>query len=137
MATYLADKSALVRMRAAAVAAKLAPLIQNGEVATCGVVELEVLYSARSEEDLIVTRSRRAAAFPRIAMSEQDFKRAEDVIAQLARKGQHRAVSLPDLLIAAAAERSRLVVLHYDADYELIATVTNQKVEWVAPRGSL
>jgi predicted nucleic acid-binding protein len=137
MATYLADKSALVHMRTAAVAAKLAPLIQNGEVATCGVVELEVLYSARSNQDLIVTRSRRAVAFPRIAMSEQDFKRAEDVIAQLATKGHHRAVSLPDLLIAAAAERSRLVVLHYDADYDLIATVTGQGVEWVAPKGSL
>ena len=137
MATYLADKSALVHMRTAAVAAKLAPLIQKGEVATCGVVELEVLYSARSEEDLTLTRGRRAAAFPRIAMSEQDFKRAEDVMAQLATKGHHRAVSLPDLVIAAAAERSRLVVLHYDADYDLIATVTGQGAEWVAPRGSL
>jgi predicted nucleic acid-binding protein len=137
MATYLADKSALVHMRTPQVAAKLAPLIQDGEVATCGVVELEVLYSARSEVDLIATRARRLAAFPRIAMSEEDFNRAEDVMAQLARKGHHRAVSLPDLLIAAVAERSRLVVLHYDADYELIATVTGQGVEWVAPRGSL
>jgi len=137
MATYLADKSALVRMKAPQVAARLAPLIQDGEVATCGVVELEVLYSARGEMDLIATRSRRAAAFPRIAMSEEDFNRAEDVMARLARKGHHRAVSLPDLLIAAVAERSRLVILHYDADYDLIATVTGQGVEWVAPRGSL
>jgi predicted nucleic acid-binding protein len=137
MARYIADKSALVHMKAPAVAAKLVPLIQNGEVATCGVIELEVLYSARTEADLIVTRSRRAAAFPRIAMTEEDFERAEDVIAQLARRGHHRAVSLPDLLIAAAAERSRLVILHYDADYELIAAVTRQEVEWVALRGSL
>ena len=137
MATYLADKSALIHMRTPEVAAKLAPLIQDGEVATCGVVELEVLYSARSEADLIATRSRRAAAFPRIAMSQEDFNRAEEVMAQLASKGHHRAVSLPDLLIAAVAERSRLIVLHYDADYDLIATVTGQKVEWVAGRGSL
>ncbi|SRR5213593_4452510 len=137
MARYLADKSALVHMRTPEVAAKLAPLIQDGEVATCGVVELEVLYSARSEPDLIATRSRRAAAFPRVAMSEEDFNRAEGVMAQLAKKGHHRAVSLPDLLIAAVAERSRLVVLHYDADYDLIASVTGQEVEWVAPRGSL
>jgi predicted nucleic acid-binding protein len=137
MATYLADKSALIHMRTPEVAARLAPLIQDGEVATCGVVELEVLYSARSEADLIATRSRRAAAFPRIAMSEEDFHRAEDVMADLASKGHHRGVSLPDLLIAAVAERSRLIVLHYDADYDLIATVTGQEVEWVAPRGSL
>jgi predicted nucleic acid-binding protein len=137
MVTYLADKSALIHMRTPEVAARLAPLIQDGEVATCGVVELEVLYSARSEADLIATRSRRAAAFPRIAMSEDDFDRAEDVMVHLASKGHHRGVSLPDLLIAAVAERSRLIVLHYDADYDLIAAVSGQKVEWVAPRGSL
>ena len=137
MTTYLADKSALVHMSIPKVAAKLEPLILTGEVATCGVIELEVLYSARSEKDLIGTRSRRAAAFPRVAISEEDFLRAEEVIARLARKGQHRAVSLPDLLIAAAAERARLVVLHYDSDYDVIAAVTRQPVEWVAPRGSL
>jgi hypothetical protein len=68
-------------------------------------------------------------------MSESDFVRAEDVITQLARRGHHRALSLPDLLIAAAAERSQLVVLHYDGDYDVIAAVTGQRVEWVAPKG--
>lgn len=137
MPTYLADKSALVHMTNPVVGARLAPLIMDGDIATCGIVELEVLYSARSERDLAATRAERATAFPRIAMSENDFVRAEDVITQLARRGQHRAVSLPDLLIAAAAERSQLVVLHYDSDYDVIAAVTGQRVEWVAPRGSL
>jgi len=137
MPTYLADKSALVNMNNSHVAAKLAPLIMDGEIATCGVVELEVLYSARSERDLAATRAERAMAFPRIAMSENDFLRAEDVLAQLARRGHHRAVSLPDLLIAAVAERSQLVVMHYDSDYDAIAAVTGQPVEWIAPRGSL
>ena len=136
-ARYLADKSALARMDSPLVAAKLGPLILNGEVATCGVVELEILYSARSETDLRSTRARRAAAFPRIAMSEDDFERAEDVIAELARTGRHRAASLPDLLIAATAERAALVVLHYEADYDVIASVTGQPAEWVAPKGSL
>jgi hypothetical protein len=137
MPTYLADQSALMHMKDPHVAAKLAPLIMDGEIATCGVVELEVLYSARSERDLAATRAERAAAFPRIAMSENDFLRAEDVITQLARRGHHRAVSLPDLLIAAVAERSQLVVVHYDSDYDAIAAVTGQRVEWVASRGSL
>lgn len=137
MPRYLADRSALVHMKVPDVAAKLAPLIMDGEIATCGVVELEVLYSARSERDLAATRAERAAAFPRIAMSEVDFLRAEDVMTQLARTGHHRAVSLPDLLIAAAAERSQLVVLHYDGDYDVIAAVTGQRAECVAKRGSL
>ena len=97
MTTYLADKSALVHMSIPRVAAKLEPLILTGEVATCGVIELEVLYSARSEKDLIGTRSRRAAAFPRVAMSEEDFLRAEEVIAQLAKR-------VPVLVVKLGAE---------------------------------
>ncbi|HYK98257.1 MAG TPA: PIN domain nuclease [Candidatus Acidoferrales bacterium] len=137
MATYLADKSALVHMRDASVATRLGALILDGQVATCGVVELEVLYSARSEKDLLEVRLERRSAFPRVEMSEADFERAEDVLGFLAKRGHHRAVSLPDLLIAAAAERRGLVVLHYDADYDLIASATGQSMEWVAPRGTL
>lgn len=137
MATYLADKSALAHMTKSSVAKRLSPLIADGEVATCGIVELEVLYSARSERDLIETRARRAIAYPRLEMTEADFIRAADVMTELAGRGRHRAASLPDLLIAAAAERANLTVIHYDADYDLIASVTGQPVEWVAPKGSL
>ncbi len=49
----------------------------------------------------------------------------------------HRAVKIPDLLIAAVAERSRLAVLHYDQDYDRIAAVTGQPVRWASPSGSL
>jgi len=124
-------------MRDEGVAARLSLLIVDGQVATCGIVELEVLYSARKDDELRDIRDSRRTAFPRVPMSEADFERAEDVLAQLARHGHHRAVSLPDLLIAAAAERAGLIVIHYDADYDTIARVTGQVTEWVAPRGSL
>lgn len=137
MPSYLADKSALAHMTKPPVAKRLAPLIGDGEVATCGIVELEVLFSARSEKDLVETRARRAIAYPRVEMSEADFVRAEDVMSELARRGKHRSASLPDLLVAAAAERAGLTVVHYDADYDLIASVTGQPVEWVAPKGTL
>lgn len=39
------------------------------------------------------------------------------------------AVASPDLLIAAAAERAGLVVLHYDHDDALIAGATTQPWE--------
>ena len=42
-----------------------------------------------------------------------------------------------DLLVAAAAERAGLTVLHYDQDFDLIAEVTGQPTEWVVPRGSV
>lgn len=122
-------------MRVAAVDARLAPLIALGDLATCHVVELEVFYSTRGHTDLRETRARRAA-LPLIAMEQSDFDRAADVIEALAARGKHRSVGIPDLLIAAAAERARATLLHYDSDFDLIASVTGQPVEWVVPRGS-
>jgi predicted nucleic acid-binding protein len=135
--TFLADKSALARRRTQArVREALDPLLLEGEVATCGIVDLEILYSARSRNDY------RAAAesllgMPRAPLEEQGIQRALEVQAMLAERSQHRAVPLPDLLIAACAERAGLTVLHYDADFERIAKLTGQAVQWVVPGGSV
>ena len=55
----------------------------------------------------------------------------------LARKCQHRAAGIIDLLTAATAEFHGAVVVHYDEDFEHIATVTRQPHIWVAPKGSV
>jgi predicted nucleic acid-binding protein len=47
----------------------------------------------------------------------------------LADRGQHRALSIPDLLIAATAEVAQLTVLHVDEDFDLIAAITGQSIE--------
>ena len=47
----------------------------------------------------------------------------------LADRGQHRAPSIPDLVIAATAELAGLTVLHFDKDFDLIAALTGQPVE--------
>lgn len=47
----------------------------------------------------------------------------------LAERGYHRAVSVPDLVIAATAELAGLTVLHVDKDYDLIAEITLQPIE--------
>jgi predicted nucleic acid-binding protein len=44
---------------------------------------------------------------------------------------------MPDLLIAAVAERERVTIVHYDADFDTIAAITGPSTRWVAPRGSL
>lgn len=137
MPAFLADKSAIVHLAKPVIASRLIPLIMAGEIATCGIIELEILYSARREKDLVETRKERSLAYPRVPMTEQDFARAEDVLTLLAKSGHHRAVSLPDLLIAAVAERAGLTVLHYDADFDIVASTTRQPTEWIAPRGSL
>ena len=134
---YIADKSALARLTHPTVRAALEPLILAGQVATCGVIELEVLYSARGPADLTRTRQLRSQAFPLIPVTQADFDRAIQVLELLAQRGQHRAVGLADLLIAALAERTGLCILHYDADYDLVAAVTGQSVRWVVPRGSI
>jgi predicted nucleic acid-binding protein len=72
-----------------------------------------------------------------LAVHDEDWRRALDVQSVLRRSGQIRAVDFPDLLIAAVAERERIAVLHYDSDYDIIAKVTGQPVQWVVPRGSL
>lgn len=55
--------------------------------------------------------------------------RAVEVELLLARQGQHRAPSVPDVLIAASAELAGLTVLHLDKDFELIADITGQPTE--------
>jgi predicted nucleic acid-binding protein len=76
-------------------------------------------------------------SLPRAAVGETGIKRAIEVQTALARTGQHRGVPIPDLLIAAVAEASGLSVLHYDADFDRVAEITGQPVEWVVPRGSV
>jgi predicted nucleic acid-binding protein len=133
---YLVDKSALARFPIPAVSAVLAPLFAAGLVATCGNNDLEMLYSARNQEDLIALRQERRALI-QLPILPADFERAMDVITMLAGLGQHRSARIPDLLLAATAERAGLCVLHYDQDFDRIAEVTGQQTAWVVPRGTL
>jgi predicted nucleic acid-binding protein len=50
----------------------------------------------------------------------------------LADRGRHRAPSIPDLLIAATAEKAGLTVIAVDKDFDLIAEITGQPVETLA-----
>ncbi len=136
MASYVADKSALARANQPAVVARLEPLFLSGEIATCGIVDLELLFSARTAKDYEAILADRRS-LPRAVLGESGLERAIEVQAALARRGQHRGVTIPDLLIAAAAEASGLCVLHYDGDFDLVAEVTGQPVEWVVPAGSV
>ncbi len=132
---YLADKSALARLGHQTVADRLGPLLVEGLVATCPIIDLEVLYSARSLADYEAILAERRA-LPCLPLTKEITDRAMDVQHRLARKGRHR-LALPDLLIAAVGEINDLTVVHYDADYDRIAEISGQRVEWVVPRGSL
>jgi predicted nucleic acid-binding protein len=137
VASYLADTSAFARLHHPAVAAILAPLIEAGVIATCGVIEFELGWATRSSAELDELRADRDAGYEWLATHDGDWRRALEVQAFLWRAGRMRAVGLPDLLIAAVAERERVTVLHYDGDYDVIAQVTGQSMQWVVPRGTV
>jgi predicted nucleic acid-binding protein len=137
VASHLADTSALARLRHAAVASVLGPLIEAGLVATCGVIEFELGWATRNADEFDEVRADRQAGYEWLATHDEDWHRALQVQAALWRGGQIRAVGFPDLLVAAVAERERLTLLHYDSDYDLIARVTGQPTQWVVPRGTI
>jgi predicted nucleic acid-binding protein len=136
-ATHLVDNSVLARMGKAPVAARVEPMIAGGLLATCSVTDLEVLFSARSGAEHRVRRADLELRFIRVLIDQPVLDRAVEVQGLLADQGQHRGANVPDLVVAAAAERAALTVLHYDADFDLISTVTGQEMEWVVPRGSV
>jgi predicted nucleic acid-binding protein len=137
VADHLVDTSAWARAHhRPSVRQRLEELILAGRVATCTVVDLEVLYAAQSRVEYSEMREERAA-FPVAPLDQSGLERALEVQAALAKGGRHRGVALPDLLVAAAAERAGLTVLHYDADFDRISAVTGQPAEWVVARGSV
>ncbi len=130
MTTWLIDKSALVRLNAAADPAEWASRIDRGLVRISTVTRLEVGYSARTATDhrTLLTEPP-IASMPVEYLTPRIEDRALEVQSTLAERGQHRAPSIPDLLIAATAELADLTVLHLDKDFDLIAELTGQEVE--------
>ena len=130
MTTWLIDKSALARLASSPDAAEWATRIERGLVRITTVTRLEVGYSARSGQDL-----RTGVAQPPLASMPVEYMtpaiedRAVEVLTLLADRGQHRAPSVPDLIIAATAELAGLTALHLDKDFDVIADITGQPVE--------
>lgn len=132
---YLADTSVLTRARSPQVRETVRELLLTGEVARSSMTDLELGFFARNgaEWDALTGA---ALAFREIPTTTEDFTRARQVQRTLAERGL-RGRKVPDLLIAATAERAGLTVLHYDHDFEHIAAVTNQPHHWVVPAGAI
>lgn len=137
VATYLADKSALARFHLPTVAARLRPLVEAGLVGTCGIVELEMRWSARSHAEYQAIQADRDRGYEWLPMPDEVWSRALELQRALSAQGQLRSVRFPDLLLAATAERHGVTVLHYDGDFDLLAEVSDLRAEWVVPAGSV
>ena len=130
MTQWLIDKSALVRLGESPDSVIWAERIDRGLVRITTVTRLEVGYSARSGQDARSLSTRPPlSAMPVEYLTPAIEDRAVEVQLLLAGQGQHRAPSIPDLVIAAAAELAGLTVLHVDKDFELIAGITGQPAE--------
>ena len=133
--SHLLDTSVLTRLGEPSVRAIIEPLAAIGRAARAGISDLEIGYSARNagEWDELVDA---LDAFVLIETTAEHIQRARQVQRMLAVNSQ-RGRKIPDLLVAAAAEQAGLTVLHYDADFDLIASATGQLCRWVVPPGSV
>lgn len=136
----LADTGAWVWTRAVGgqLRAEFDEAVIDGLIATCAMVRLELLYSAQNADEFTDLRAD-LDALPDLPIDQAQWDRALEVYARLAQQGgmHHRWVKHRDLLIAAGAEAAGVEILHYDEDYDRIASITGQPVRWLAPRGTL
>ncbi|WP_045692428.1 PIN domain nuclease [Streptomyces rubellomurinus] len=110
-------------------------LSQRALLAVSAAVEMEVLHSARNaaEADRL---SHLLRGFDYLPCTDEVWDRAKDIQRRALFRGNHRALSMADVLIAATAERHGVTVLHYDGDYDMIAAITGQSTRWVVPAGA-
>jgi predicted nucleic acid-binding protein len=113
-------------------------LLVDGEIATCDIVRLELLYGTRSG----VEHDRRRLELSQLVscpINTREWNHALDTQSRLAHLGPDhvKVVKWHDIVIASAAESAGVGLLHYDADFDWITRVTGQETRWLAPRGSL
>jgi predicted nucleic acid-binding protein len=132
--TFLLDTSVVTRLRVRMVRERVQALDRVG-LARTAMTDLEVGFSARNGEEW----DRLMAAMEAFELVDADarhFARARQVQRLLAVHGP-KGRKVPDLLIAAVAEATGRTVLHYDADFDHIASVTGQPTEWIVPQGTV
>ena len=137
-ATFIADASAWNRAAHPRVAGRWTTALRNRQIATCPIVNLELLYSARDREEFDDI-SASLAQLRDVPLTRSVTNAAQRAYRELAavRPRNQRSVRLPDLLIAACAQDSGIGVLHYDEDFDRLAEVLAFESRWIARRGSL
>ena len=138
MKVFCIDTSAWHHSANPKVAQEWIRYLESDQLGICDQVRLEILWSARSADDYEAL-AEELSGLRFIGTDALTLQRALEVQRRLAHVGglHHRSVKIADLIIAAAAEAADATVLHYDADYDRIAAITGQPVQWIASRGSL
>lgn len=137
--SYLIDNSVWARLADPEVAAALKmrlDLVRPDNALICSPIVLEVGFSARTgaEHSALV---RFLDAFPGCT-SHPDAADVLQIQNKLWNQGLLRAAGAMDTLIAAYAIKNSATLLHYDRDFEHIASVmTDFRQEWIVPQGSI
>jgi len=132
----LADTSVWHWARNPMARAALQAELDRGTVATCAIVDAELMVSARNPRDADdLIDERRALRW--LATPDDIWDAVLGTHRALVDSSRHRTVKIPDLIVAAVAGRHGATVLHYDADYDAIADITGQPMQWLMPKGSL
>jgi predicted nucleic acid-binding protein len=133
--THLLDTSVVSRLGRPAVREVVEPLTEAGRLGRAGITDLEVGYGSRNSREWDQDMQD-LSVFELVETTAEHVQRARQIQRLLASRSQ-RGRKVPDLLIAAAAEEARLILLHYDSDFDLIAKATGQRCEWIVAPGSI
>ncbi|HEX3427063.1 MAG TPA: PIN domain nuclease [Acidimicrobiales bacterium] len=133
--THLLDTSVVSRLDSSAVREVIELLALTGRIGRAGITDLEVGYGSQNARAWDQDMSD-LSIFELVETTADHLRRARQVQRMLASRSQ-RGRKVPDLLIAAAAEQAGLILLHYDADFDLIAKVTGQECRWVVTAGTV
>jgi predicted nucleic acid-binding protein len=129
-AQFLIDTSALARLlRGHAEQYGWDQATAAGLIATCPITELEFFYSARSAADRAQGIEDVRLLFGRVPVDDRAWQ-VQEILTQ---RGRHRSAGAVDLVVAATAELQGLTLLHRDRDFECIAAVTGQALQWYGP----
>lgn len=138
MIEYLIDTSAAARLFSdPSIRKTWHEPITAGVVAVCDVVELEMLYSATSLADRLRKQSLLSELFGWVPTPDDVWVRARRIQQSLTERGLHRSAGVVDLVVAVTASMNHLTILHYDRDFEAVASVTGQATQWISPPGSV
>jgi predicted nucleic acid-binding protein len=110
--------------------------VRARRVLVCDVISLELMRITPNER-----RARELSEWlyglEQVPMPDDVWRRCRELQLALSPAGHHRRVPPTDLLIAAAAQDAGVPLLHYDADYDRIAGVSDLRHRWFVPRGTL
>jgi predicted nucleic acid-binding protein len=130
---WLVDTSAWIfalrRAPSPVIVRRIAELLESDTVATCGVVQLELLGGAANEAEY--TRlEQRLRGLRYLPIESPDWEDAARLALQLRRAGI--TVPFTDALLSALAVKHQAILLHADRDFDLIATRAPLQVESLA-----